>query len=128
MFVGGRTADEIVNWLLKKTGPPAKTLETAEDVKKFIEEPEVAVVAFLSSADSEAAKQYLAAAAAVDELPFAIVTDPEVAKANDVEGDAIVLFKKVGCCVKICYTGKYSGSWVFLPCSVQEHAVKVQKD
>lgn len=93
-YSGGRTADEIVNWLLKKTGPPAKTLETAEDVKKFIEEPEVAVVAFLSSADSEAAKQYLAAAAAVDELPFAIVTDPEVAKANDVEGDAIVLFKK----------------------------------
>jgi protein disulfide-isomerase A1 len=45
-FIGGRTADEIVNWLNKKTGPAAKTLETTEELKTFTEEPQVAVVGF----------------------------------------------------------------------------------
>ena len=45
-YSGGRTADEIVSWLLKKTGPAAKTLESSDEIKSFTEEPEVAVVGF----------------------------------------------------------------------------------
>jgi len=93
-YSGGRTADEIVAWLLKKTGPPAKTLETAEDVTKFTADPEVAVVGFFSSADSDNAKNYLKAAAAMDDTPFAIVTNADVAKASEVDGDVVVLYKK----------------------------------
>ena len=43
---GGRQADDIVNWLNKKTGPPAKTLENAAEAKTFIEKSDVVVVGF----------------------------------------------------------------------------------
>lgn len=45
-YSGGRTADEIVNWLNKKTGPAAKTLGSADELKKFQEDSNVAIVGF----------------------------------------------------------------------------------
>jgi len=93
-YTGGRTADEIVNWLKKKTGPAAKTLESADEVKKFAEDVEVAVVGFFSDAESTAAKEFLKAAAGIDDLPFAVVYKSDVAKENKVDGDAVVVFKK----------------------------------
>jgi len=47
-YSGGRTADEIVNWLLKKTGPAAATLASADELQKLIDDNEVAVVGFFS--------------------------------------------------------------------------------
>lgn len=43
-WLGGRTADEIVNWLLKKTGPAAKTIATVEEAKEFASASDVAVL------------------------------------------------------------------------------------
>ena len=34
---GGRTDDEIISWLEKKTGPAVITLETSEAIKEFID-------------------------------------------------------------------------------------------
>lgn len=93
-YSGGRTGDEIVSWLLKKTGPAAKTLETSEDVKKFSEDSDVAVVGFFKDAESEAAKEFLKSAGAIDEYPFALVTSADVATENKVDGDTVVVFKK----------------------------------
>lgn len=93
--LGGRTADEIVSWLKKKTGPPAKSLETSEDVKKFIEEPQVAVVGFFASKDSDEAKAYTSAANSIDDVEFGIVSNAEIAKEYEVEGNGVILFKKV---------------------------------
>lgn len=47
---GGRTADEIVNWLKKKTGPPATTLETVDAAKDMIEKSDVVVIGFFKVA------------------------------------------------------------------------------
>lgn len=45
-YTGGRQADEIVNWLNKKTGPPVKDLPTVDEAKAFIEAHNVAIVGF----------------------------------------------------------------------------------
>lgn len=45
-YTGGRQADDIVNWLLKKTGPPAKDLPTVDEAKAFIDANKVAIVGF----------------------------------------------------------------------------------
>ena len=45
-YNGGRTADTIVSWVEKKTGPPAVTLEDVDAAKKFIEDNKVAIVGF----------------------------------------------------------------------------------
>jgi protein disulfide-isomerase A1 len=46
MIAGGRTADEIVNWLLKKSGLVAKDLTSVDDAKGFIDASSVAIIGF----------------------------------------------------------------------------------
>ena len=46
VIAGGRTADEIVSWLLKKTGPVAKDLTSVDDAKAFVDANHVAVIGF----------------------------------------------------------------------------------
>merc|ERR1712136_368893 len=43
-YGGGRTADTIVSWVEKKTGPPAKALANAEESKAFVDGKTVAVI------------------------------------------------------------------------------------
>merc|ERR1711970_1257521 len=46
-YNGGRTADTIITWVEKKTGPPAVTLEAVDAAKKFVEDNEIAILGFL---------------------------------------------------------------------------------
>ena len=92
-YTGGRTAETIVTWLEKKTGPPAKTLTTSDDLKAFIEDNEIAVVGFFKDASSDDAKVFLTVADTMDDYPFAIVSDDALFTEKNVEKDGIVLFK-----------------------------------
>lgn len=59
MLAGGRTAEEIANWMKKKTGPPAKTLASVEETTEFVENKPAdgfVVVGFFEDADSDEAK------------------------------------------------------------------------
>lgn len=67
---GGRTSAEIVSWLNKKTGPPARELTSADQAKDFVEGQDVVVVGFFAEKDSENAKAFLDAAAGVDDVQF----------------------------------------------------------
>lgn len=40
-YSGGRQAADIVSWVTKKTGPPAKDLTTVEEAEKFLKDNEV---------------------------------------------------------------------------------------
>lgn len=74
-YNGGRTEDEIVAWVTKKSGPAFKTLSEGDALTAFKADNEVAVVGYFSDAASEAAEAFKAAAAGVDTVPFALVGD-----------------------------------------------------
>eukprot|EP00095_Tigriopus_kingsejongensis_P002545 maker-scaffold344_size201325-snap-gene-1.23 protein:Tk02545 transcript:maker-scaffold344_size201325-snap-gene-1.23-mRNA-1 annotation:"Calsequestrin-1 precursor " len=93
-YSGGRMANEIAGWVEKKTGPPALVLESAEKVKDYIDDSDVAVVGFFKDADSDLAKKYKAAVRDYEEYPCAITSDEQAIKDNKVEDGQVVLFKK----------------------------------
>lgn len=94
-YGGGRTAEEIVNWLKKKSGPPATTLTSSADVTKLKESGDVVVVGFFKDLNSDAAKQFLAVAQGVDNIPFGITSEQALFTEFEVKADnGVVLFKK----------------------------------
>lgn len=92
-YGGGRQADEIVAWVNKKTGPPAKELDSVESAQKFLKDNEIAVVGFFSDRESEAAKAFLATANALDSFVFGITGKEEVIADLEAKDGDIVLFK-----------------------------------
>ncbi|NXX99815.1 PDIA1 isomerase, partial [Centropus bengalensis] len=90
----GREADDIVNWLKKRTGPAAATLEDAASAETLVDSNEVAVIGFFKDLTSEAAKQFLSAAEAVDDIPFGISSSTDVFTKYQLSQDGVVLFKK----------------------------------
>merc|ERR1712020_786615 len=92
-YGGGRTADTIVSWLEKKTGPPAKALANAEEVKAFIEGKTVAVIGCFKDETTDAAKAYLSAASNLDDIPFGITGDEAVCSEYGVEGEGVIMVK-----------------------------------
>lgn len=93
-YNGGRQADDIVSWLLKKTGPAAKELSSVESAEEFIKDNNVVVIGFFGDVESEKAKAFMAAANAVDEYPFAITSNADVFKKYETECGNIILFKQ----------------------------------
>jgi len=93
-YGGGRTADTIVSWLEKKTGPPAKAVASVDEAKAFAEPLDVAVIGYFEDQTTDAAKAFLAAADSMDDYQFAITGDKAVAAEYEIEGEAVVLLKK----------------------------------
>ena len=50
-YNGGRTADTIVTWVEKKTGPAAVALADVAAAAKFVEDNEIAVLGFFADAE-----------------------------------------------------------------------------
>lgn len=92
-YNGGRQADDIVNWLLKKTGPPAKELDTVDAAEDFIKSNEVVVVGFFKDRDSKEAKAFIAAANGVDDYQFGITSNEEVYTKYEAKCGSVILFK-----------------------------------
>lgn len=93
-YTGGRQVDDIINWLNKKTGPPAKDLPSVDEAKAFIEAHDVAIVGFFKDVKCDAAKVFLEVGNAVDDHVFGITSADETFKEYDIEDGKIVLFKK----------------------------------
>ncbi|XP_015793077.1 protein disulfide-isomerase isoform X1 [Tetranychus urticae] len=93
-YNGGRTADDLLKWVKKKTGPPAVTLESVEDANKLKESAEVAIIGFFKDQESDAAKAFLEVATQMDDHPFGITNSEAVFGEFSVSKDGVVLFKK----------------------------------
>ena len=93
-YGGGRTGEEIVNWLKKKSGPPATTLNSGDDLANLKKSADVVVVGLFKDLESDAAKQFLTVAQTVDNVVFGISSDSGVIADAAVSGDnSVVLFK-----------------------------------
>jgi protein disulfide-isomerase A1 len=91
-YTGGRTKDEIVQWVLKKSGPSAIILQSEEEFKTFIEKKSVSIVGYFENLESDAAKLFSELADSIDEHPFGLVSD--YSKFSDLEHkDTFVLYK-----------------------------------
>lgn len=93
-YGGGRTSEDIVNWLLKKTGPPAKEFTSVEEVKKFIEDNKVVIAGFFKNVDSDLSKAFNEVASKVDDLVFITSTSDDVLAEYAISDDKVVIFKK----------------------------------
>lgn len=93
-YNGGRTADDIVAWLGKKTGPAAKEIDSIETAEAFMKDNQVAVIGFFDDRDSAEAKVFLATANSVDDYPFGIASKAEVYKKYEATSGKVVLFKQ----------------------------------
>lgn len=92
-YQGGRTKDDIVTYVKKKSGPAAATLEDAAAVAAFAKSADVAIVAFIDDAESAEGKAFMSAASSMDDYPFGIAASALGADVEAKAGD-IVLFKQ----------------------------------
>lgn len=95
LIVGGRQADDIVNWLKKKTGPPAIEVSSADQAKELIAANPVIVFGYFADQDTDKAKAFLTVAGLVDDQVFAIVSDDKLIDELEAEDQDVILHKKV---------------------------------
>lgn len=93
-YSGGRSAEDIVKWLNKKTGPAAKTLTTADEAKEYKSSAKVVVAGLFSDLESASAKSFLEAAALNDEIPFAISSEQSVWSELGSDKEGVILLKQ----------------------------------
>jgi protein disulfide-isomerase A1 len=89
-YSGGRTADDIVRWIKKRTGPATVEVADAEALEKAQKENKVVVLGFFDKYDAEDKKYaaFEAAAQKTDDATFLKTTSKEVAAKLDITGDA----------------------------------------
>ena len=100
IFVNGTTIlydrelkeDDLVKFILKKTGRATTKLNTIKESEKFINENNVSIVYFGN--DLNLIKLYTKLAENIIEFQFAISTKNEVIKKYKAENESLVIFKK----------------------------------
>jgi protein disulfide-isomerase A1 len=92
-YGGGRTASDIVTWVKKQSGPPAKTLANADDVLALQESGDAVVVGYFADVASDSAKAFLALASADELLEYGISSADAVKDHLSLSADTVVVLK-----------------------------------
>lgn len=93
-YSGFRSVDQLVNWALRKIGPPAQELDSFEDAENFKNSADVVVVAYIADKDSKEAIAFSEVADTYDDYKFAIIHNEDVATKLGFAREGIKLFKK----------------------------------
>ncbi|XP_034043969.1 protein disulfide-isomerase A2 isoform X2 [Thalassophryne amazonica] len=93
-YTGKRSAESLIRWLKRRTGPGATILDSSDAAEQFNNAHNISVVGFFESLDSEAAKAFNKVVMDVTEAEFAITSSSEVFEKYDVKPNSVVLFKK----------------------------------
>lgn len=92
-YNGGRTADTIVSWLRKKTGPAYVAVDSEASLLSLQESKESFVLGVFDSMDSENAKKFMATAMMDDSTTYAATTDAAVKTKLGVSVESLVVLK-----------------------------------
>jgi len=95
-YAGGRTADSIVEWVKRKSGPSAKTLDSKEDASDFVDANNVAVIGFFQDVDGVEVEAFMAVADNNENVKFGITTNEDVFELYEVTKEklpCVVLLK-----------------------------------
>jgi protein disulfide-isomerase A1 len=95
-YSGGRTAEDIVSWVQKKSGPAVQTVKTDADAEKVWVSGNPVAMAFVESLEDEHAKAFEAMADAEEGVTFCITDDKKIATKFGLgeKSPALVLLKK----------------------------------
>ncbi|PSC75600.1 disulfide isomerase-like 1-4 [Micractinium conductrix] len=90
-YSGGRTADDIVRWIKKKTGPATTEIADVEALEKAKKESTVILLGYFDKYEGDDHTAYEAAAQKSDDAAFLKTTSAEVAKAMGLEKPGFAL-------------------------------------
>jgi protein disulfide-isomerase A1 len=90
-YSAGRKEEDVINWVRKKAGPPAKELTTAKDVEDFQKENPLCGIFFGQNAENIKAVENVGIT--IDDYPFGLVKDDAVARKFNAKQNSFVLFK-----------------------------------
>jgi len=88
-YNGGRTRNDIITWMRKKTGPSSKEFKTVSEVDAFIQTADAVVVLF----GSEGISFFLDFSKQFDDISFAHCLSQECLDNYKVESGTVVVFK-----------------------------------
>lgn len=88
-YNGGRSGEDIVNWITKKTGDPTKALNSDEELNAF-KASHSTVVVFFGDVNSDDKKEFDKVALAFDDIEFGFAASEDLIKS---EKSRVVLFK-----------------------------------
>jgi protein disulfide-isomerase A1 len=92
-YNGGRTAEDIVKYVVKKSGPAVITLDSVKSLTDFTASSNIVVVGFFTNADSAVTKTFNDVASAMDDFLFGMVADEKLAETSEVRPNTIVIYK-----------------------------------
>ncbi|OQR89966.1 disulfide-isomerase [Thraustotheca clavata] len=105
-YDSGRSADEIEKWVVKKSGPAVKVIDTADDLAKLQENNDVVVIAHIDAATGEQ-KDLLEKVADSEDIAVIVATTDASVHADLKEAGSVVLLKKFDD-KKVLYDGEFT--------------------
>lgn len=92
-YPGELETDDVVEWLTKKAGPPAKELKSLDKAKAFLQAHDMVVMGFFKSLKSKSAKAFLEVASTDGEIEYAMTSNEKIFKEFKAKDGTVILFK-----------------------------------